>query len=77
MFTIQFIDLAANLSVAAAGLVLAWALLRLMDKSLGISFGADIWPQLKEGNLAPAIYFGARVVAVLGFVGACLSRVPL
>ncbi len=77
MFTMQIVNLLANIAVAVAGLVMAWGLLRMLDKSLGISFGSDVYPQILEGNVAAAVYFAARIVGVLLFMGACLSRVPI
>lgn len=40
--------------------------LRRLDKSLGVTFKDDVLVPLLAGNLAPAIYFGAR------FLGVCI-----
>lgn len=39
-------------------------LLWWLDLSLCISFTDDVWPELKRGNLAVAVYFSSRLVAV-------------
>ena len=36
-----------------------------MNKSIGITFKEHVWDELKKGNLSVAIYFGARVAAVI------------
>jgi len=85
MFKVQFINLAANLSVAVVGFICAWLMLRRMDKSIkisennlyrGLSFSKDILPALLAGNYAIAIYYGLRVAGALLFLGLVFSRVP-
>ncbi len=86
MYDLQIINLVANLSVAIAGLVLAWAMLKYADKAIhpdpeeperSLSFSRDIWPELRVGNQAVGTYYGCRILGVLFYLGLVFSRVPL
>ena len=45
-----------------------WLLLRLMSKSVGVTWD-EIWDELLNGNDAVAKYFGLRAIAVAVLVG--------
>lgn len=56
-----------------AAVFLLWNTLAGLDNGLHLRFRQDVWPALKAGNLAVAIYFGARVLAVALLIGAALG----
>lgn len=57
-------------------IVAAIAMLNVLaafDNSAGISFRKDVLPELVTGNLAIAVYFGARILAVAIVMGCALG----
>ena len=44
----------------------AWFMTRVLDRLTGVKFSVDIYPSIRDGNLAAGVYFGLR------FLGACL-----
>lgn len=48
------------LSMLVLSAAMAWGLSRAMDRVAGVSFRHDILPELRAGNVAMAIYVGAR-----------------
>lgn len=66
MFDFPLIAFAMNLAYLLVTLFVIWLVLKLLDRSLGISFGTDVWPVLKQSPVALAVYHGMR------FAGVCL-----
>jgi hypothetical protein len=59
----------ATMAVTLFALTLRW-----MDWTLGISFGKDVLPELKESDgTAIAIYYGLRLLAVAIVIGAAIG----
>ena len=85
MWQVQLTNLGANLSVAVAGFVCVWAILRFWDRTVRpdpdsnrrLSFSRDVWPEIKAGNWAMGAYYGRRILGALIFVGLVFSRVAL
>ena len=81
----QYINLAANISVAIAGFICVWIMLRLWDRTIRpdpdskrrLSFSKDVFPELKKGNLAIGAYYGLRIGGALVFAGFVFSRVAI
>ena len=85
MFDMQFTNLWANISVAIAGFICVWIMLRLWDRTIRpdpdsdrrLSFSEDVFPELVKGNLAMGAYYGLRIGGALVFVGLVFSRVAI
>lgn len=73
MQDILLLSLVVKLAVAFAALFILWWLLRLLDRSNGISFRTDVWAVIKDNPAALSRYFGARILAVCIVVGLVMS----
>lgn len=62
-----------KLGFAALSVGLLVGTLRLLDWTLGISFGSLMDEMLEAKGIAVAIYFGARILAVALLIGAALG----
>lgn len=61
-----------KLAFALAACVGAWAMLRALDKSLGVGF-RSIHHELGKGNVAIALYYGLRFIGVAILIGLALG----
>lgn len=60
--------------LAVVGVGMAHLLLTRRDSQTTIKFATHVWPQLAAGNMAVAVYYGLRVVAVFGTVAYLMGR---
>jgi hypothetical protein len=61
-------------ALAVIGVSIAWWLVVQQNKSTGVSFKKDIWNALKDGNMAVAFYYAARLAVVFGAVAYLMGR---
>lgn len=60
--------------LAVVGVSLSWWLVVKQNKSTGMDFRNDWWPELKKGNMAVAIYRVGVLLVVFGTVAYLLGR---
>lgn len=61
-----------GLSICACVVTHIWLTWR--NAQTGTRFETHVWPELKEGNMAVAVYYGVRVAAVVYLVATVFSR---
>lgn len=71
--TALLLNLAYLVIGVAAGVGIIRYLFWSMNRSIGVTFTDNVWGELQSGNLAVAIYFGARLIAIFLFVGMLAS----
>jgi len=68
------IQVAVITALAIIAVSIAWWLLVNQNKSTNTRFRADIWPQLRSGNMAVAVYYGLRLAVVFAAVAYLMGR---
>lgn len=60
--------------LAIIGVSIAWFLVVQQNRSTGVKFKEDVWSELKEGNMAVAFYYAARMAVVFAAVAYLMGR---
>lgn len=61
-------------ALAVIAVSLAWWLIVSQNKSTNVRFRTDIWSQLRQGNMAVALYYSVRLAVVFGAVAYLMGR---
>lgn len=60
--------------LAVVGVGIAWWLIVRQNRSTGVSFKEDVYSELKQGNMAVAMYYAVRLAVVFGTVAYLMGR---